>query len=273
MSREEDRRRRQARIERQELARGHRPPDAEPVRPRPAATTVVGRPAPKGEGFEVLLLERPLTTRFAAGAFVFPGGVVDEDDSDPGWDLRLPDVPGAERGACVAAIRELFEETGIVLGAGRPDVAGALAGARRELLADRRSFVDIAREHELDFGGARLAYFARWITPERLSRRYDARFFFAALPDREAEVSLTPEHDSGLWSPPAEALERFREGELPMLFPTWKTLEMLTSDASLEDALARMRAMTVEAVMPRLGGTGDTVRPLLPGDPGYDEVG
>jgi len=265
----EDRRRIQTRIEREEFARGHRPPGAAPMPPRPAATTVVARPA--AEGFEVLLLERPLTTRFAAGAFVFPGGVVDDGDADPAWAERLPEVPDAEPGACMAAIRELFEETGILLGdapAARPE---ALARARAELLDDRRSFGDIARELELDFRGARLAYFARWITPERLSRRYDARFFFAALPDREAVVSLTPEHTSGLWSAPSEALERFRSGELPMLFPTWKTLESLTGHTSLEDALARMRATAVRSVTPKLTVTGETVRPVLPDEPGYDE--
>lgn len=269
VSAEGDRRRIQTRIEREEFARGHRPPGADPVTPRPAATTVVARPAP--EGFEVLLLERPLTTRFAAGAFVFPGGVVDEHDADPAWAGRLPDVPDAEPGACVAAIRELFEETGILLG-GAPGAGPArLAAARRDLVEDRRSFADIARALDLDFRRARLAYFARWITPERLTRRYDTRFFFAALPDREAAVELTPEHASGMWSAPAAALERFRSGELPMLFPTWKTLESLTRDATLDDALARMRATAVWSVTPKLTGTGETVRAVLPDEPGYDE--
>lgn len=271
MSGEEARRRLQTRIEREEFARGHRPPGAEPVTPRPAATTVVARPG--SEGFEVLLLARPLTSRFAAGAFVFPGGVVDEDDADPFWADRLPDVPDAEPGPCVAAIRELFEETGILLGEAGAASAGALEEARHELLADRRTFTAIAREHDLDFRDARLAYFARWITPERLTRRYDAHFFFAALPDREAHVSLTPEHTSGLWNGPAVALERFRTGELPMLFPTWKTLDMLTGHPSLEDALAGMRATAVRTVTPRLDVTGETIRPVLPDDPGYDEAG
>lgn len=268
MTADDERRRRQTRIEREEFARGHRAPGADPVTPRPAATTVVARPAP--EGFEVLLLERPLTTRFAAGAFVFPGGVVDDDDADPRWADLLPDVPDAEPGPCVAAIRELFEETGILLGDAPTGSAGRLPAARLELLADRTAFGAIARDLGLDFRSARIAYFARWITPARLTRRYDARFFFAALPDRDASVSLTPEHTSGMWSVPAAALERFREGGLPMLFPTWKTLELLTGHRSLEDALAAMRATAVRSITPKLTVTGETVRPVLPGDPGYD---
>ena len=269
MSAAERPRGRQTRIEREELARGHRPPGEQPTAPRPAATTVVARPL--GERFEVLLLERPTTSRFAAGAFVFPGGVVDDDDAGPGWAERLPEVPGAEPGACVAAIRELFEETGILLSDERAP-AGPLGDARRDLLADRRSFAEVARDLALSFRGARVAYFARWITPELLARRYDTRFFFAALPDREDVVSLTPEHTSGLWSAPAAALARFRAGELPMLFPTWKTLETLAGHRSLEEALSAMRAATVRTVTPKLEVSGGSVRPLMPGDPGYEEA-
>jgi len=231
---------------------------------------VVARPAE--DGYEILLLERPLASRFAAGAFVFPGGVVDADDEHPEWSARLPEVAGAEAATWVAAIRELFEETGILPAPVQDGVIARLDAARRELLADRRSFSDIARELDLSFRDARLAYFARWITPEELERRYDARFFFAALPDASARVALTPEHVSGVWASPVRALRLFRSGELPMLFPTWKTLEALAGHASLEQALAAMRGATVRTVMPRLRVSGKSVHPVLPGEPGYDEA-
>lgn len=270
MSGGDEARRAQARIEREEFARGHRPPGAEPVLPRPAATVVVARPAPAG--YEVLLLERPATSRFAAGAFVFPGGVVDDDDGDPAWTVRIPEVPGAGTAACVAAIRELFEETGLlpVPPAGVPP--GRLAEARRALLADEVPFTRIAEELRLDFRGARMAYFARWVTPERLARRYDARFFFAALDDPGARADLTPEHVSEVWRSPGDALEGFRDGRLPMLLPTWKTLERLSEQRSLDAALDALRAAVPATVLPRLRGTGDSLRPVLPGEPGYDEA-
>lgn len=277
----------QARIEREEFARGHIPPGGEPVEPRPAATIVLARPGRNARtershaeragdfgAFEVLLLERPGTSRFAAGAFVFPGGAIDPADAADAEadDGRLPPLPLRERAALVAAIRELFEETGILLGHPPPEPGPALERAREDLLSDRRSLLDVARELEVSFAASRVAYFARWITPSRLTRRYDTRFFFA-LAGSDAEPRLTPEHVSALWIPPAEALARFRAGELPMLFPTWKTLDRLAAFPSLAAALEGLRAAEVEEMTPRLEVEGDAVRPLLPGDPGYDEAG
>ncbi|MFW6088124.1 MAG: NUDIX hydrolase, partial [Gemmatimonadota bacterium] len=216
------------RIEREEFERGHIPADAEPAVPRHAATIVLGRPTP-GPGFEVLLLKRPSTARFAAGAYVFPGGTVDAGDVDEELAPRMPQSGrGAEPEAVLAALRELFEETGLLLADRRPG-AEIEARVRGELLAGERTFGDVAREHDLSFNSIQVCYFARWITPTRFARRYDTRFFLAELPADRPEFTpdLTPEIADSVWLAPTEAVKLFRTGRLPMLFPTRVTLQTL----------------------------------------------
>lgn len=258
----------QTRIEREEFAKGHVPRGTPPVEPRAAATIAVARPA--DPGFEVLLLERPQASRFAAGAFVFPGGVVDDEDASPVWANRLPPVP--ETAACAAALRELFEETGILIGEVRRQLDPAeISRHRRALLADEALFVDLVEALDLDLRASSLVYLARWITPRSLARRYDTRFFLAPVP-AGTRVDLTPEHDSARWEPAGRALELVRTGELPMLFPTRKTLEGLAGFEALGDAVAGLGARAVHPILAKLSMRGDTLRPLMPGDPGYDDA-
>lgn len=259
------------RIEREELARGRRAADEPPAEPRPAATVVPARPG--GKGFEVLLLRRPETSRFAAGAYVFPGGTLDPGDGAPELTDRLPPVAPGEEAALAAALRELFEETGILPAIPPTDASRAVEEARRGLLEGRRSLAEVARELDLRFGELEVVYFARWITPEKLRRRYDTRFFLAALPEPVPEPRLTAEHTAHAWVTPSEARRRFLAGELPMLFPTWKTVERLARFGSLEDALGRLGAEEVETLRPRLLTREGRVRPVLPGDPGWEEAG
>lgn len=259
------------RIEREELARGRRPPGEPPSEPRPAATVV---PACPYEGsFRVLLLRRPESSRFAAGAYAFPGGTIDPGDRDPALAPRLPRTSEGEAEALAAALRELFEETGILPTDAPLETDEAAERARRDLLAGRRSFADVAGDLDLRFHELEVVYFARWITPERLQRRYDARFFLAALPEPASEPRLTGEHTAHAWLTPAEAARRFQAGELPMLFPTWKTVERLARLGSLDAALRRLAGEPVEVLRPRLLVRDGRVRPVLPGEPGYDEAG
>jgi len=258
----------QARIEREELARGRRAPGAAPVTARPAATTVVVRPA-SPESFEVLLLERPSTSRFAAGAFVFPGGVVDRADGSGFWTDRLPPLPNLPpdgRPACTAALRELFEETGLFLSDEAVTDRSRLVTAREALLADARTFDDIVAELDASFRGAPMSYFARWITPRDLARRYDTLFFLVALPGRDDAVTITVEHVSAVWLAPAEALDRCAEDRLPMLFPTRETLRRLAAFEGLEEAMTSLGGAPVQPIEPRLDVQGDTVTPRLPDD-------
>lgn len=227
---------------------------------------VLARPA--GPDFEVLLLRRPDEARFAAGAWVFAGGRVDSEDADRRVlsRLRSGDAPEVGR-ALSAAIREQFEETGLLIGTPGPGRAGLREG-RRALLEGNRDFGEILEQLEMDFRGLDVAYFARWITPAKLALRYDARFFLARHTGGEPE--LTDELVEARWETPGSALEAFASGELPMLFPTRKTLETLVRFGTLEDALETLRRRDVETVRPRLLVTEEGVEPVLPGEPGYD---
>lgn len=255
------------RIEREEFARGHIGPDQRPVEPRPAATLVLVRPG-AASPIEVLLLRRPEQARFAAGAFVFAGGVVDPADARAGLQDRLgPRVTRAELPALAAALREGFEETGL-LPADRLPGATELAEGRRALLAGEVEFGRLVERWDLAFSGLRAAYLSRWVTPARLSRRYDARFFLAE--HRGGEPVLAPDElVEWTWLGAAEALARFDRGALPMLFPTRKTMEELAAFADLDALFEWARRREVETIQPRLRVEGDAVTPLLPGEPGY----
>lgn len=257
------------RLERDEFARGHVGPGDEPVEPRPAATMVLAREA--ADGFRLLFLRRPDGARFAAGAYVFPGGTVDPEDGIPDADERLGrEVPRGEPAFLAAALREGFEEAGL-LPADRLPGPDRLARAREALLDGETDFPTLVRRWDLTFRGLRAAYFARWITPARLSRRYDARFYLAAHRGGEASL-LRDEHTGAAWIAPAEALRRFEAGDLPMLFPTRRTVGALDAFGSLEEALARLRRREVKTVRPRLLVEGDDVVPVLPGDPRYERA-
>lgn len=261
------------RIEREEFERGHIASEEEPAVPRHAATIVLAREA-AASGFEVLMLKRPSTARFAAGAYVFPGGKIDEGDVDEELEPRMPKSGrGAEPEAVLAALRELFEETGLLLADRRLEPA-VEARVREELLADERTFGGVAREHDLSFTSIHVCYFARWITPSRFARRYDTRFFLAELPADRPDFTpeLTAELADSLWVTPARAVKLFRTGHLPMLFPTRMTLQTLAGFGSIDRVFDRYATRAVEPVMPRLLIRGDSIRPVLPGDSGWDEA-
>jgi 8-oxo-dGTP pyrophosphatase MutT (NUDIX family) len=252
-----------------------------PPTPRPAAGVILVRDG--GDGPEVLLVRRRSDMGFAADAYVFPGGTLDDDDGDPAWRELLVEPPAAALAGAtdrdspsaltfvVAALREMFEETGALLTAGPEPDRSALAGGRAALVAGERRFLDIVRERGLELAADRLILCARWITPESLSRRYDARFFLAAAPDGveiEAERGELVEH---LWIEPGRALERYFAYELRMLYPTARTLEWLAEGDSVRDLQTRFMDREVRPILPRLRRVEGRVVPVIPGEPGYDE--
>jgi len=261
------------RIEREEFARGHIGPDDRPTRPRPAATIVVAWADADAGEYRVLLLRRPAAARFAAGAYVFPGGVIDESDGSPEALRGLPaSLRGAEPAAAVAALRELFEETGI-LPSDRPVAPAVARSVRAELLDGRLDFASATTRLGARFDGLRAACISRWITPARFARRYDTRFFLTVVEGHVPPApSLTRELDGYEWVAPAEAVRRFAAGDLPMLFPTRRTLEALAEETDLEELIRRCRDREPAPIEPRLVVRGDSVRPVLPGDPEYEEA-
>jgi 8-oxo-dGTP pyrophosphatase MutT (NUDIX family) len=238
----------------------------------PAATIVLLREG--ASALEVLLLRRVRSAGFVPGAWVFPGGRVDGDDASAALVERLEGV-SAEHAAArlelgadadppalaywVAAIREAFEETGILVGRGSggappPTAAadGAVRRLRERLLEDGDAFPSLLDGIGCRMDGAAVEYVAHWITPEAEPRRYDTRFFAAAVPSDAESLHHTREMSDSVWVTPAAALERNREGSLPMVFPTIKTLAALDGFATPAEALDAFRDRQIPAILPRL---------------------
>ncbi len=237
----------------------------EPATPRPAATLVLMRRAdPRGDGLEVLLVRRVRSAGFVPGAWVFPGGRVDRSDGgETLLDLLAPSsaatTPGCPDDYLVAAIREAFEETGILVARDAQGIRVPTAAAdteidqwRERLLAGESTFLELLRKENLRMDRTALGYIAHWITPEPEPRRYDTRFLAAAVPaSTEARIhEVEISHES--WLSPEVALERHAAGELPMVFPTVKTLEALRPFDTPEAVLDHFREMEIPATRPRL---------------------
>jgi glyoxylase-like metal-dependent hydrolase (beta-lactamase superfamily II)/8-oxo-dGTP pyrophosphatase MutT (NUDIX family) len=222
---------------------------------RPAATVVLLRPGPGG--LEALLTRRPSTMAFAADMFVFPGGRVDPADADPtlgqrsaispadaaaalGGDL----APEAALAAHVAAIRELFEEAGVLL-ADTEAPAQAIAAGRSALLRGEVTMATLASELGLRLRTDLLVSLSRWVTPPGLPRRFDARFFAAVLP-----ASVQPSFEGGevvdhAWLRPADALAAMARDQLAMWLPTSATLQQLEHAGSIEEIRSHLGTGTL----------------------------
>lgn len=242
---------------------------------------------------EVLMVRRSLRADFAGGAYVYPGGTLDPADAGPlaeelcsgRDDVSASALLGVASGGLafwVAAVRECFEEAGLLLAGGpgggvvslaEPVVSARFAHHRRELNAGRAGFLEICRAEGLALAVDGLFYFAHWITPEGAPRRYDTRFFVAAAP-----VDQTPAHDAGetiedVWVRPADALEQYRRGAIEMVLPTVRTLGELARFPTSRDLLeAASRPRAVPAILPRITLGVSGARLLVPGDEGYDDA-
>jgi 8-oxo-dGTP pyrophosphatase MutT (NUDIX family) len=222
--------------------------DAVPA--RPAATVMLLRDAERG-GIEVLMVRRATSAVFAAGRYVFPGGAVDDADRAPdiaasvdGLDDRTASgLLGIDAGGLafwVAAIRECFEEAGVLL-------ARTAAGAAFTVDGDERwavhrgelSMVELCRRHAVVLDAPALRYVSHWITPAGYTpRRFDTRFFLAAIPPgqdgRHDDIELVDSR----WVRPGDALAAARRGDLVLLEPTAANLQLIEGCESVASALA-----------------------------------
>jgi len=217
--------------------------EAAPVRPPvPAATVVLLRPGPDGP--EILLTQRPSSMTFAGDVYVFPGGRVDEDDSD----ASLGASPFA-----VAAIRELFEEAGVLL-ADRKDGgavdSSAVAGARRALVFGETTFGAVVKALELRLRTDLLAPISHWTTPPIMPRRFDTRFFVAELPTGAEPTFDTDEVVDHRWLTARGALEAMAAGDITLWVPTSATLQQLEYANGFEEI--RDRIVPGDAPAPRV---------------------
>jgi 8-oxo-dGTP pyrophosphatase MutT (NUDIX family) len=220
-------------------------------------------------GVEVLLVRRPIASRFAADAWVFPGGAVDPEDRDPAlgehlpegdlreWTRRLALDESAEAlGYLTAAVRETWEETGILIA--RTHAPEAARAARTELLAGA-PFAELLDRHRLRLAFDRLAYIAHWITPTSEPRRYDARFFLAAVGEEAVCELVGEELVESRWFRPADAVEELSGDRLRLLPPTIHTLQRLSDAPSLADLWHAMRDAPVRTVRPRMRAGGESI--------------
>jgi 8-oxo-dGTP pyrophosphatase MutT (NUDIX family) len=243
-----------------------------PAQPRDAATVVVLRDGARGP--EVYLVKRSRQVDFMAGAHVFPGGRLDKADSSPSTcallsteakDLHarlgepLPATHAA--GLFVAAIRETFEEAGLLLGR---LAAGWGADDARHAVANGALFSTLV-EH-LD--ARALVPWARWVTPEVSPKRFDARFFVARAPEGQEPRVDGREATEGLWITPREALARWAEGDMQLPPATAKSIDALAVHRTVDEALAAAAALRPPpVVMPVVWNEDGRAYISLPGDP------
>jgi 8-oxo-dGTP pyrophosphatase MutT (NUDIX family) len=208
-----------------------------PATPRPAASLILLRRGGKHRqrGVEVLLVRRSPEASFMPGVWVFPGGVVEADESvAPEVKAEASGADGEELAHRACAVRELREEAGI------------------ELSVD-----------------AGLRPWSRWITPEVVPVRFDTRFYVALAPPHSPPRPDGAETTEAAWITPREALARQAAGKLSLVFPTIKHLESLLAYSSAEEVLAAARDRRIEPILPRVVGQDEGRRVVLPGEPGY----
>jgi 8-oxo-dGTP pyrophosphatase MutT (NUDIX family) len=262
------------------------------IQVRDAATVMLVRDG--ADGMEVFMLRRNLNSDFVGGAYVFPGGAVDEADRHTDLericqgrtDAAASQQLGIDEGGLafwVAAVRESFEEAGVLLAVpdGSDDVisfadeatAARFVEHRRAVDSGEKRLIEICELEGLRLDVDRIHYFSHWITPEGPPRRYDTRFFVAAAPPEQVPLHDDRETIANLWVRPQDALDRHAEGELDLIFPTIRNLMAIGRFDRSEDLLAHAEQISaVPAILPRIVHDEGGMRILLPDDPGYDEA-
>jgi 8-oxo-dGTP pyrophosphatase MutT (NUDIX family) len=259
--------------------------EQQPSEPRHAATVVLlrerdGRP-------EVYLLRRTASMAFAPGFFVFPGGSVDPRDRDlpdaawvgpppEQWAKALGSDEPMARALVCAAVRETFEESGVMLaGPDEDSIVADTSGddweADRLALLDRSlSLAELLERRGLKLRADLLRAWAHWITPEVEPKRFDTRFFVAAMPAGQRTRDVGGEADRVAWMRPADALAGCERGEMSMLPPTIANVTDMAAYRTVAEVLAAGGDREVTTTMPRLTlDENDQVKFLLPGDPDY----
>lgn len=221
-----------------------------------------------GSGVEVFMLRRTLSAAFGSGMYVFPGGRVDDSDGE--------DIDAAHR---LAAIRECFEEAGILLArtaAGDHVADGHPALAERHNVHDRTAdLLEVCAEHGLTPATDELVWVGHWITPMGEQRRFDTRFYLAPAPVEQTSTHDDSETIASLWVHPDDALERQAKGELMMMPPTIANLRLLAQFGSVDEAMDAARRMPPpDCVLPKLrrAEDGQMVGIALPGDADYESL-
>jgi 8-oxo-dGTP pyrophosphatase MutT (NUDIX family) len=266
-----------------------------PVEVRDAATVLLLRdtePDAEGDALEVCMLRRRPESEFVGGAMVFPGGAVDPEDRVDDLEVVCRGRSDAEASATlgieagglafwVAAIRESFEEAGVLL-AYHPDgdiirldddaTNARFSTYRAAVDGGHRRLAEICEEEGLRLAVDSMWYFGHWITPEGAPRRYDTRFFVTLAPPAQTPVHDDHEVIANLWIRPKTALARHLTGDFPMLPPTVASLRAVSRFPTAREALAAAAQITdVPTILPRVVVDEGGVRIVLPGDEEYGD--
>jgi 8-oxo-dGTP pyrophosphatase MutT (NUDIX family) len=255
-----------------------------PVAPKDAATVMLLRDGRRG--LEVFLLRRATQMAFAGGMTAYPGGGVDPRDADTSiaascwagpapqwWARRFGCDVALARALVCAAVRETFEESGVLLAG--PDAtrvvqdASRYAGERAALVARELSLAGFLAGSGLVLRADLLRPWANWVTPAGERRRYDARFMLAELPAGQQADGRTSEAVEAVWCRPADALADRGAGRRWLMPPTWCTLAELAELGSVAEALAASEGREIEKITPLLVRAGGELHLIFPGDPRY----
>ncbi len=256
---------------------------AETVVPRPASTILLLRDsaAIKGE-IEVFMMVRHYEIDFSSGALVFPGGSVDKSDNEI---IARPELYSGGEGLNatnlsfrIAAIRETFEESGILLARLRGSNslidakrAGEIEAANRAALCEgKTTFPEVLSDNGLKLALDELVPYAHWITPEGMPKRFDTWFFLAAAPPEQLGAHDGRESTDSIWVSPREALAGGESGRFKLPFPTTRNLIRLGRQNSVKAALDDMRGKPIVTVMPVMTKLNGGRQLRIPREAGYD---
>jgi 8-oxo-dGTP pyrophosphatase MutT (NUDIX family) len=249
----------------------------EPGVPIPSGTIVLLRDDP-AEGLEIFMVVRHHQIDFASGALVFPGGKIDAQDEDPALadhcDGADPDP--VMRAVQIGAIREAFEEAGVLLARERGSdslVSGArlvtLEPYRRALHAGETTLTEFVAREGLRLACDSLTRFAHWVTPTMMPKRFDTHFFIARAPEDQVLVHDGHESVDSVWITPQRVLEDAAAGTRTVIFPTLRNVEKLADEKDVDAAVAAARTAPIVTVLPWTEQRDDGTWLCIPPEAGY----
>lgn len=248
---------------------------AEPVLPRPSATVMIVRDG--ANGLEIFMVARDRQVDFASGAVVFPGGKVDPDDHAEVWSAAPMPVKGPDRSYWIAAVRETFEESGLLIAEranggehlSAADVAEIGAQHRSAVLDGALTFSALAQTLGIVPAYRSMVHFAHWITPETMPKRFDTHFFLVAAKADHVATHDGREAVKSFWITPQELIAESEAGRQVLVPATKANLEMLAESTTVSDALATAGTRDVLPVMPKLEKVPGGMRLTIRTDAGY----
>jgi len=232
--------------------------------PRLAATIILCKP--KGEHYAILMVKRSATSRFYPGAHVFPGGIWEENDKNPEWKNILRQNFSEDLQMKITAVRELFEETNVLLTSPRIQDSAERNDWRNSTEKDASKFLEMCREFKCRPALDKLIFFDHWITPVEEKWRYDTHFYLAINDINESNIIISKETPAYDWFEPAEALRNFTSGIIKLAPPTWFLLTELSKYPKLKDLIEYSKSKLVQTIQPRFFIKSKPPYAALPGD-------